>query len=919
MKARTHAVPNVQLRRQREQRHWTQTEMARMLGTTYLSVCRWENGTTSPSLYYRKRLCELFELPAEKLGLAPPSEETIPPSAARTASLPPPTLWHVPYRRNPFFTGRERILLGLHTMLRVGKRASLVQAQAISGLGGIGKTQTAIEYAYRFREHYQAILWCRAETRNLLLTDLVALAQVLDLQEKDEQEQERVVQAVRRWLQNSTSWLLILDNVEDLSLVEDALPSEYSGHVLLTTRAQSTGTFAQRIDLEQMEQEEGALFLLRRAKLIRTDAPLEAVTAAEQAKEIARLLDGLPLALDQAGAYIEETGCSLADYLERYRVRRAVLLNQRGRTSTDHPESAGATLSLALGKVERANPAAAELLRLCAFLDPDAIPEEIMTAGAADLGPVLAPVAADPVALDAALADLRRYSLLRRNPESKTLTIHRLVQEVLRDQMNEQVQQQWAERCVRAVNRTFPVGEFANWQQCQRVLPHALSCVALLKQWNMSFVEAAQLLERAGNYLMQREQYQEAEPLLKQAVALHEQILGLEHPEVATSLNELATLYWNMNKFEQAEPLFRQALDIREKTLGPEHPEVANSLNNLALVYQFQGCYSLAEPLFTRSLTIWERISGANLSDLATGFYNLGTLYIDQGKYDQAEVPLRRALTIWEQTLVPDHPDLTYALHFLAVLYTEQGRYTQAEPLFQQALAIREQAFGPEHSEVAHVLNNLATLYRAQGKYTQAESLFQRAFAIGEKTRPQHRFMTEVLNQLALLYLAQGKYTQAESLLTRSLAISEQVLGRNHPHVALSLDTLTQVYCAQDRDAEAEPLIQRALTICDQRLGAEHPNTAQCLTILGMLYCKQGRYVQAEQFLRQALTICEQRLGVEHPHTARSLHELAKLYSIQRRYTEAESLFQRALTIREQKLGAEHPDTLATRERYAAL
>src|SRR5947209_11725661 len=668
MKARTHAVLNVQLRRQREERHWTQTEMARMLGTTYLSVCRWENGTTSPSLYYRKRLCELFGLPAEKLGLAPPSEETTPPSAASTASSPPPTLWHVPYRRNPFFTGREHILLGLHTLLRAGKRASLVQAQAISGLGGIGKTQTAIEYAYRFREHYQAIFWCRAETRNLLLTDLVALAQILALREKDEQEQERVLQAVRRWLQDSTGWLLILDNVEDLSLVEDVLPAEYSGHVLLTTRAQSTGTFAQRIDLEQMEQEEGALFLLRRAKLIRTDAPLEAVTMAEQAREIARLLDGLPLAIDQVGAYIEETGCSLADYLERYRARRAVLLNQRGRTSTDHPESVGATVSLALGKVERANPAAAELLRFCAFLDPDAIPEEILTDGAADLGSVLAPVAGDPVALDAALADLRRYSLLRRNPESKTLTIHRLVQAVLKDQLDEQGQRQWAERSVRAVCRTFPVGEFANWQQCQRLLPHALSCMTLLKHWNMSFVETAQLLERAGNYLMQRDQYQEAEPLLKQAAALHEQILGLEHPEVATSLNELATLYWNMNKFEQAEPLFRQALDIREKTLGSEHPEVPNSLNNLALVYQFQGCYSLAEPLFTRSLAIWERISGANLSDLATGFYNLGTLYIDQGKYDQAEVPLRRALTLWEQTSVPDHPDLTYALHLLAVL-----------------------------------------------------------------------------------------------------------------------------------------------------------------------------------------------------------------------------------------------------------
>src|SRR2546423_8474826 len=137
MKARTHTVLNVQMRRQREQRHWTQTEMARMLGTT------------SPSLYYRKRLCELFGLPAEKLGLAPPFEETTPPSAASTASLP--TLWHVPYRRNPFFAGGERILLALHTMLGAGKRASLGRPQAVVGLGAMGKTQHAVEVPDRFR------------------------------------------------------------------------------------------------------------------------------------------------------------------------------------------------------------------------------------------------------------------------------------------------------------------------------------------------------------------------------------------------------------------------------------------------------------------------------------------------------------------------------------------------------------------------------------------------------------------------------------------------------------------------------------------------------------------------------------------------------------------------------------------------
>ena len=174
--------------------------------------------------------------------------------------------WNVPYRRNPYFTGREDLLTRLHELLHSGKATALTQPQAISGLGGIGKTQTAVEYAYRYRGDYQAVLWASAASRETLISDFVALAALLQLPERDVADQGVVVAAVKRWLASNKDWLLILDNADDLELAAEFMPLESSGHILLTTRAQSTGTIANSLEVEKMEQPEGALLLLRRAK-----------------------------------------------------------------------------------------------------------------------------------------------------------------------------------------------------------------------------------------------------------------------------------------------------------------------------------------------------------------------------------------------------------------------------------------------------------------------------------------------------------------------------------------------------------------------------------------------------------------------------------------------------------------------------
>src|SRR2546421_12859283 len=215
------------------------------------------------------------------------------------------SLWMVPYRRNPFFTGREALLTYLHEQLNKNQTTALTQAQAVNGLGGIGKTQTAVEYAYRYRHEYRFVLWIRAATRDTLIFDFVTIAKMLQLPEKDEQDHTITVAAVKRWLMEHESWLLILDNADDLDVIHGSLPTGNNGHILITTRTQAVGSIGRSIEVEKMDGEEGTLFLMRRARILTPESPLDRAGKADriQAEAIVAAMDGLPLALDQAGAY----------------------------------------------------------------------------------------------------------------------------------------------------------------------------------------------------------------------------------------------------------------------------------------------------------------------------------------------------------------------------------------------------------------------------------------------------------------------------------------------------------------------------------------------------------------------------------------------------------------------------------------
>ncbi len=712
--------------------------------------------------------------------------------SAQEKEAKPSGIWNVPYLRNPHFTGRDELLSQLEQQLSsenhndpTARRTSLTQPRAIKGLGGIGKTQIAIEYAYRSRDldRYTHTFWTNAATKEALLTSFIELAALLppDFSAKDEPDQSKLVEATKRWLEQCQQcWLLIFDNADDISLIRNYLPQRGNGCILLTTRADAVGSLATSIEVETMGFIEGTHLLLRRAQRFE-QASDEAIN---QAGNIVVALDHFPLALDQAGAYIEETGCSFVSYLEIYQESRQVLLAQRGIPATEYPHSVATTWSLSFQKIQQANPAATELLRLCAFLAPDRIPEDLIKEGHVYWPPLLQQAAAQSFTFNQMMAELLKFSLVKRLTEGQSFSMHRLVQAIQMDRIEPESQHQWAESVIRAVNKIFPENpkDVTTWPQCVRYLDQAQVCNTLIEHYTLLLSEGTDLLNRAGFYLDKHASYPLAEPLYRQALVIREQQLQSQLSDTALSLNNLAEHWRVQGKYDEAEPLYYRALTLFEQ-VDADHPLTAACLNNLALLYNAQEKYEKAEPLFQRALAIWEKQGESMQFSLALCLNNLANLYYAQKEYAKAEPLFQRALAIWKQEKEAINPDMALSMNNLAELYTVQGKYQEAEPLFQQALAIFEQRLGPMHPNTAYSLNNLARLYSLQEKYEEAEPLYRRALTIFEQMlEPTHFDTAGCLSNLALLYYTQGKYKEAKELLRRAIVISEKQVGAEHPY-----------------------------------------------------------------------------------------------------------------------------------------
>jgi tetratricopeptide (TPR) repeat protein len=454
--------------------------------------------------------------------------------------------------------------------------------------------------------------------------------------------------------------------------------------------------------------------------------------------------------------------------------------------AADYPKTVATTWDLAFKEVANTSPAATELLNVAAFLAPDGIPRALFTTIGDDVGlpDQLAEALKNPLRFDDLVIALRQYSLI--DVEADTFAVHRLVQGVTRDRLDEP--SPYVEAAVQLVANAFPfdLNDPATWTTTAAMLPHATTVLDHANKTDTATQNLSWLHTAVGRYLHITAQYTPALYHLEQALAIDEASYGPDHPTVAVDLNNLALLFQDTNRYEEAEPLMRRALAIDEASHGPDHPEVAVDLNNLAALLQATNRSEEAEPLMRRALTIDEASYGPDHPEVAVDLNNLAQLLEDTNRSEEAEPLMLRALDITETSYGPDHPTVAIRLNNLAQLLEDSNRYDEAEPLMRRVLAIDEASYGPDHPTVAIRLNNLANLFQATNRYEEAEPLMRRALAIDEASYElDHPNVARDLNNLATLFMDTNRYEEAEPLMRRLveiLAAFTKRTGHEHPH-----------------------------------------------------------------------------------------------------------------------------------------
>jgi tetratricopeptide (TPR) repeat protein len=602
------------------------------------------------------------------------------------------------------FTGRDERLADLHTLLvDVEKPAAITQA-AIHGLGGIGKTTLAIEYAHRYAGVYRGVWWANAEQRSVLVASLAALAGRLDRRLAEEPEQDRAARFAIARLGERTGLpiLLVYDNVENPQTLDGLMPSG-GARVLVTTRWTDWGGRAAELKLEVLPPLKAAEFLQKRGA--RTDQP--------GAARLAAALGNLPLALDHAGAYCKLTGTSF----DAYRDKIDALIGKAPKGAT-HPD-VFATFSLAIEKASSECHAAEPLLGFFAYLAPENIPLDLATGDIIEAHDL-------PEALGA-LASVSLVEHVTLDDGSPGITLHRLVQAAMRARLAEHGET--AAAVARATTRlatAFPSDGYRepkSWTRCAALLPHVLA-LREHKLWDAeSGVSASNLLGMASSYLHGRAALAEAEPLARAALSLSENALGREHVDVATDLSNLANLLREAGRHTEAERLIREALASLERGYGRKHANVGAALSVLGLLLQQTGRPAEAEPLFHEALAIDENAFGRQDPKVAIDLSNLASLLSSIGRYAEAEPLLHEALAIDQKMLGLDHFYTAVDQLILARLCLDTNRAAEALPYAEAAHRTYEKSLGAEHPRTMGCVSTYVNVLTALGRTDEAASL----------------------------------------------------------------------------------------------------------------------------------------------------------------------------------------------------
>lgn len=824
---------------------------------------------------------------------------------------PLPPCSYIPLRSNPYFVGRADVLQTVSRALKKPPAIAIGQTVVITGIGGMGKTQLAVEFVHRYGCYFQGgVFWINfadadtVPTQVAICGDAEHLALSPNFHKLDLENQIKLVK--KAWFQ-AIPRLLIFDNCESEALLEKWRPRSGCCYIIITSRR---GKWSPTSGVTQIP-----LRVLSRAESVQLLQWFRADLREDEANAIAATVGDLPLALYMAGSYLHtyQHDITPAAYLTELSSGRDqdILAHPSFQSvssfsSTQHSLTVAHALAISYEKLdsqsERDALARQLLIRAAQFAPGEPIPREFLAAS----------VTAPTLAISDALRRLANVGLVTEKVDGG-IRLHQLVVEFAKSRIIDQAAQTGVERGIltilKRINEREDQTPLRAWESHVRYVTN----IARSREDGL----AATLCREFGEYLRLRWKYIGAREYLEDALDKCERIFGTDHVETAQTMKALGLLVGVWGEHEKAQRYLEMAVKIHENALGRAHPFTAEALNDLGFVLMRMGNLEIARLPLEQALAIREAVLGVDHPLTAHTLHQIGLWHSVVGNYREAQTCWEKVLHIRQKAMGVDHPLTADDLNAVGHILIQRGRYDEARPYYEKALAIRERVFGPEHPLTAHSLNNLGRLFCDLAEYEQARRYLTRALSIGEAviavdSSLMGSLMGALFRSMGVLLFETGEYAKAVLQLRQSLLFFENTVGADHHLVATSFCYLGRTQQKMGQGAEARASFINSLQIRRRKLGKGHPDTARALHYLGVLLHEEGNVDGAVEHLESALTVLRQKLDAHHPFIADTLFHLALLYR-EIGNEEAEAYLERAHSIYESALGGKHPKTVAAK------
>ncbi|KAM0670877.1 hypothetical protein ACQRIU_001272 [Beauveria bassiana] len=824
--------------------------------------------------------------------------------------------WTVPFEKNLRFVGRASLLDKLEAALFAKERPPKI---SLFGLGGVGKTQVALELAYRTREKYPecSIIWIPTNNTARLRQAYIDAAEQLGIAVTDDKSD--VKQLVQRYLSRDSAgrWLLIYDNADDFDVwipsignqdglrgLLEYVPRGNQGCVIFTTRnkkiALRLSSGGLREEVTQMDDDTALQLLYGR---LNQKVP----ERHEEGQALIKELCHLPLAIVQAAAYIDANQSSLEEYLDLLNEQEEDVVELLSEKFGDEgscgtvKDPVATTWLISFIQIRRSDPVAAEYLSLMSCFDPKDIPQSL-----------LPPAKSRKEEVDA-LGTLTAYAFVSRQPATVFLDMHRLVHFAMRNWLKrEKTFSVWMHKAVTRLDAVFPAGDHESRNVWRLYLPHARRILPFCFSGEAGEQESS-LAWKFGLCTYEDGWYSEAESCFSHATETDKTRLGADHPSTLTSMAKLASTYRKQGRWEEAERLEVLVMETRKTKLGADHPDTLTSMANLASTFWNQGRWEEAERLEVQVMETRKTKLGADHPSTLTSMAKLASTYRKQGRWEEAERLEVQVMETRKTKLRADHPDTLTSMANLASTFWNQGRWEEAERLEVQVMETSKTKLGADHPDTLTSMANVASTYRNQGRWEEAERLEVQVMETTKtKLGADHPDTLTSMANLASTFWNQGRWEEAEKLDVQVMETSKTKLGADHPDTLTSMANLASTFWNQGRWEEAERLEVQVMETSKTKLGADHPSTLTSMANLASTYRNQGRWEEAERLEVQVMETRKTKLGADHPDTLTSMANLASTFWNQGRWEEAERLEVQVMETRKTKLGVDHPDTLSS-------